>query len=458
MKDRVHKRAVKPGKRLSLRRLSVYVGASLGALVLVVAVLILVFGDAILNRYVKEKAERAFAGAYPGSVLRIGKLDYSVGANRLVAQSVTLSATNTTLKAGPVSLTGVPWTRLLRGKAAAAVVLVKAHLDAANLDVEFPRARYGIRCARLKASVPDSELIAEGIELRPLVGEREFFAARAYRMTRYYVVVAECRVSGLAFGELLGGKSYRAGSILLSQPAFDVLVNREKPRKPFVKSPLMVHEALAAIPRPLQVGSLSVTDAHLKYGERFDAGAAPAMMTIGAVSMSVEGIDNRGDATAAVQIRGQGNLMNAGTLKMLMSIPLSSPFSLHYSGSLGTMDLARLNAFLDISDHTRIKSGRAEEATFKVDVTGDRARGHVRATYRELAIAILDKETGTEKGFDNRFASFLANLLKIRDANVPKSSGLRKEGKIEYTQRPEDTFLQLVWFALRTGVVDIISR
>lgn len=82
----------------------------------------------------------------------------------------------------------------------------------------------------------------------------------------------------------------------------------------------------------------------------------------------------------------------------------------------------------------------------------------MRGIYRDLVIAILDKKTGTKKGFDNRFASFLANLLKVRNSNAPNSSGSRKEGKVEYTRKPEDTFLQVVWFALRTGVVDIISH
>ena len=206
LKDRVHKRAVKNSRKLSLRRLSAYVGASLGALVLAVAVLILVFGGAILNRYGKGKAERAFAEAHPGYALRIGELDYSVGANRLVAQSVTLSATNTTLKVGRISLTGVRWARLLWGTAALADVLAKASLDATNLDVEFPQAHYGIRCARLRASVPGSELIAEGTELRPLAGDEAFFAAHAFRTPRFHVVLPECRVLGLAYGEAAPGK------------------------------------------------------------------------------------------------------------------------------------------------------------------------------------------------------------------------------------------------------------
>jgi hypothetical protein len=42
-------------------------------------------------------------------------------------------------------------------------------------------------------------------------------------------------------------------------------------------------------------------------------------MTIGAVSLSVEGIANRGEETAAIQFQGQGELMNAGTMKVLKS-------------------------------------------------------------------------------------------------------------------------------------------
>jgi hypothetical protein len=459
LKHKVHKRAVKHSPKLSLRRLSAYVGASLGALVLAVAVLILVFGDAILNGYGKGKAERAFAEAHPGYALRIGKLDWAVGANRLVAQSVTLIATNTTLKTGRISLTGVRWARLLWGTAALADVLAHASLEATNLDVDFPKAHYGIRCARLRASVPGSELIAEGTEVRTLIGDEEFFAAHDFRTTRFHVVAPECRVLGLAYGELLQGKSYRARSVHFSRPSFEALVNRDRPVEPFVKRPLMVHEALAAIRQPLQIDSLSITNGHLTYCERVVAGADPGVLTFAAVNMSVEGIANRAKATAAILLRAQGDFMNAGTLKVLMTIPITPPeFSFHYSGSLSAMDLTRLDAFLDIAERTRIKSGSAQEAAFDIDVTAGQARGRVRGIYRDLEIAVLDKQTDTEKGLGNRVASFFANALKIRNSNAPNASGSMKEGEVKYTRRPEDEFLQFAWFALRTGVLDVISH
>jgi hypothetical protein len=458
-KHKVRKRVVKHGRKLSLRRLLAYVGLSLGALVLAVTVFILVFGGAILNRYGKEKAARAFAEAHPGYALRIGELDYAVGANRLVAQSVTLSATNTTLKAGRISLTGVHWVRLLWGTAALADVLADASLEATNLDVEFPPAHYGIRCERLRASVPGSELIAEGTELRTLVGDEEFFAAHDFRTTRFHVVVPECRVLGLAYGELLQGKSYRARSVHFTGPSFEALVNRDKPVEPFVKRPLMMHEALAAIRQPLQVDSLIITNGHLTYCERLAVGADPGVLTFGAVSLFAEGIANQGEAAAAIQLRAQGDLMDAGTMKVLMTIPITpADFSLHYSGSLSAMDLTRLDAFLEIAEHIRIKSGSAQEASYEIDVTNGQARGRVRAIYKDLEMAVLDKKTGTEKGLDNRVASFLENVLKIRNSNAPDASGSMKEGMVNYTRRPDDEFQQFAWFALRTGVMDVISQ
>jgi len=449
---------VKNSRRLSLRRLLAYVGICLGAVVLAIAVLIFMFGGAILNGYGKRKMERAVAEGHPGYALRIGELHYAVDTNRLVAQSVTLSATNSTLKVGRVALTGVRWVQLLRGKAALVDVLAKASLDVTNLEVEFPQSHYGIRCARLRASVPASELIAEGTELRPLVGDEELFAA-TFRTTRFRVVVPECRVLGLAYGELLQRKSYRASSVQFSQPSFDILVNRDKPVKPLVKRPLMVHEALAAIKQPLQVDSLSITNGHLRYGERRVAGADPGVLTVAALNMSVEGIANRGDASAVILLRADGNLMDAGVVKMLMRIPVTPPdFSLHYSGSLGAMDLTRFDAFLDIAEYTRVKSGSAKEAAFEVNVTAGQARGRVRVIYKDLKIAFLDKQTGTEKGFGNRAATFFANAFKIRDSNAPDASGSMKEGRVNYTRRPEDEFQQFVWFALRSGVLDAISQ
>jgi hypothetical protein len=444
---------------LSLRKRAACVGVFLVALAAVAVAFLFVFGSAIVNGYVKGKVERAFAKGHPGFVMRIGHLGYVMGANEVVAQFVTVTGTNAMFKADEISLMGVRWVTLLRGKAALADIVAKASLDATILEADFPQARYGVRCARLRASVPNSEFVAEEAELRTLVGDNEFFAAHDFRTTRFHVVVPECRVLGVDYGELFGATSYRAGSIQFTRPIFEALVDRYKPVGPFVKSPLMVHEALAAILQPLRIDSLGVTNGSIKYSEQMVAGANPGALTFTAVSLSAEGIANHGAKSAAITLQGQGNLMDAGMMKVQMSIPIMpTNFSLHYAGSLSAMNLTNLDAFLDIDAHTRITSGAVKEADFEIDVAAGQARGHVRGNYQNLDIAFLDKESGAANGLEDRVTSFLANMLKIRSSNNPEAPALAKEGEVNYTRRPNEEFQQFLWFALRTGVLDIISH
>lgn len=424
-----------------------------GFLGLAAALLLLLFGGPILNRYGKGKVERAFAKAYPGSILRIGELRYALGSGRLVAQTVTVRGSAATFTGDRLALTGIGWWRLFRGRPAQEV-LAKARFEATNLDLRFAQAGYGLRCARLRASVPDSELTAAGTVLESLIPDEVRFAAR-FRTTRFRVGVPECAIQGLAMGDCLQGLGYRAREVRLARPTFDALVNRDKPVEPARMPPAMVNEALAALEPPVWVGKLAITEGHIKYAERLQVGAAPGVLTFAAVGLSAEDIGNRG-AAKAIRVAAQGRLMDAGVLKVRLTLPLTpSAFSLHYAGSLSAMDLTRLDGFLDRAEHTRLKSGRAEKVTFQVAVNAGQAQGEVHASYRDLKLAILDAKTGTEKGLDNRLASFLANRFKIRPDNP---LGSEKVGRVAYRRGPNDTFIQVLWFSLRSGVLDVIYR
>jgi hypothetical protein len=77
--------------------------------------------------------------------------------------------------------------------------------------------------------------------------------------------------------------------------------------------------------------------------------------------------------------------------------------------------------------------------------------------YRDLTIAVLNRRTGSERGAFNRISSFIANAMKIRGTNMPDKSGSMKIGEVKYTRKRDDTFLQLVWFSLRSGVGDVVG-
>jgi len=314
---------------------------------------------------------------------------------------------------------------------------------------------YNLRCERLHVSVPDSEMLAESINLHPLTGDEEFFSGSKFRRTRLSFVIPRCSVMGLGCIELLQGTKYRARSVHIHDAFLDILVNKDKPDSRDTLGPFMPNEILSSIKETLQVDSLSSINGRLKYCERFDVGAKPAFITFDNMQVLAEGISNHGGRSAMLIIHAQANLANAGMMKVLMKIPVASQeFSFHYSGSLSKMDLSPLNSMLEISDQMRIKTGVLEEATFDVNVVSGHASGTLMGVYRDLTLAAINKKTGSEKGFSNGIKSFIANNFKIRRNNVP---GSIKIGEVKYTRQPDDPFIQFEWFALRVAVRDVIG-
>jgi hypothetical protein len=455
-----NKRPPTDRRKLSLLKTASYAGFAVGALVLVCVLALLLFPDPLLNRFVKPRITKAFAEACAAYPIRIAGMHYSVFKNRFGFDSVALSAVDGTFSGtiGQFSVSGIGWMQFLRGGKPGLTNFAHAGLDAHIIDLNFPQSHYKLHCGRLRVSVPDSAAVVEVLKLHPSGDDERFFAGSKFRKTRFHLVVPHAGVMGLAFLELLQGKRYRTRSVQINDAFLDVLVNKDKPDAIDSSGPLMPNEFLSSIKGTLRVDSMSIMNGRLKYGERFAVDSTPAWVTFDGMRVLAEGIANHGSRGAAIIVHAQGNFLNAGTMTLLMSIPIASPeFSFHYSGSLGKMDFSALNSFLETAEQLRVKTGVLQEATFEIAVDSGHASGNVRAVYRDLTVAAINKYTGSEKGFSDGIASFIANTFKIRGTNVPDKSGSIKIGVVNYTRKRDDPFFRFAWFALRSGVRDVVG-
>jgi hypothetical protein len=413
-----------------------------------------------MNKFVKPRMTKAFADAYPAYSIRIGDMNYSIVKNRIGFDSVVLRAADGTFssKLSLFSIGGIAWIHFLWSGTLGPKNFVNADLDVQGIELNLPRSHYELHCKRLRVSVPLSNMVAESLELQPMAGDEEFFSGSTFRRTRLILTASRCSIKGLACLDLLQGKMYRANSIQVYDAFLDILVNKDKPDSRDTSGPLMPNEILSSVKKTLQIDKLSIMNGRLKYSERFVFGSKPGFITFDSMKVLAEGIANHAVRDSVLVIQAQGKFMNAGTMKVIMIIPVASPeFSFHYSGSLSGMDLSPINSFLEISDQMRIKTGVLQEATFDVDVVSGKASGTLRGVYTDLTLAAIDKNTGSEKGFSNGFVSFIANHFKIRRTNVPDKSGSIKIGEVKYLRVRDDPFIQFEWFALRTAVQNIVG-
>ncbi len=438
-------------------KIAKYVGIPVGAIVLVCVLALLLFSDPLVNRFIKPRITEAFVEAHPEYSLRIAGMHYSFFTNRFGFDSVALGAADRTFSSrmGAFSVSGISWMHLLWGGSLAPDDFANATVDAQDIVLNLTQSHYELLCERVRMSMPHSDIVVEALKFHPSGDDERFFAGGKFRTNRLRIGVPHARVAGLASIEELLGKIYRARSVQIHDASLDILLNKDKPDSRDTSGPLMPHEILASIKGILQVDSLRVTNGRFQYGERFAVGSKPAVVTFDRLQGSAEGITNQGGPGASLVIQSQARFVKAGTIKLLMTIPVATrECTFRYSGSLSGMDLSALNSFLEISDNMRIKAGVLQEATFEVNVVSGRASGTVSGIYRDLTLAAINKQTGSEKGLMDRITSFIGNKFTIRRNNVP---GSMKIGQIKYVRVPDDPFFQYEWFALRTGVRDVLG-
>ncbi len=441
----------------SVRRIAIWTAAGVLALV---AAMILFVPSPVVNWLATPAIERAFSEEFPGYALRLGTLNYSTIDNRLVCDSIRIQSKDSSfsLTTSTVSVSGFGWLTMAFGGGSIGSSIHAAHVDVKDLDWRDPGTLYGVRCESLRFSMPDSEGVAESVDLYPLHGDEPFFQADPFRSTRYRLLAESFFLEGLVGTDLLEGKAFHSRLVTIRAPYLDVLVNKDKPNRRESKTPPMPNELLLSLAAAVNVDSIRIIDGQFLYGERFVVGDKPAWITFDSIQAEIGGITNADSIRDAIILHARWKLANAGLLQLSMSIPLEGPMdSFRFAGTLGSMDLSALNTFLEPSDQMRITRGVLEEASFLVMVDSGIARGHVRGIYRDLKVAVVDGQTGASGGLSKSVGSFIANTFVLRRNNAPDRSEPVKAGKVLYRREHDDTFINFVWFSVRMGVQDVLG-
>jgi hypothetical protein len=444
---------------MKLHTVTVYTLGAIGIFILVCMTIFLIFPDKVTNGYVKKQIVKTFTKAFPAYSMRIAGVHYNLWKNRIQFDRIALTSIDSTFSCavGKVSVSGISWLQILM-HGDASKVLKGSVADAREITLSFRKAQYELRCKRLSAAMPDSEISTDELEFHPLINDANFFSNSKFRKTRYRINYAQCKATGADLSGMLLGKAYSARSVKVNGAFIDILVNKDTPASPDSSSPLMPCEVLSSIKKMVRVDIVNIYNGRLKYNERYIIGSPPAEVTFDSLRLTAEGIRNHAARGATAIIHGQGTFMKTSVAKIRMIIPVISPeIPIRYSGSLDGMDLTRLNSFLEIGERLRIKSGVLETASFDIAIIAGRASGPLRVMYKDLNIVVLDKHTGSENGALNRIASLMINTTKIRGTNMPEASGQMKIGTVKYIKKKYDTFVQLVWFSLRSGMADVVG-
>lgn len=430
-------------------------------IVFLICVLVLVlFPDPFINQFLKKRITNSFAKAYPGYSLFLGEMSYSVWNNDLECDSIALKAKDSsfTCSVNSFSISGISWLKILAESDFNPEVISNSKINTKKIILNFNKLHYKLSLKNFHISLPDSEMNADSIKYNPLTNDGQFFAGDKFRQTRFRFDISKIKITGLDFLGLIKGNIYKAKNINIQNMFADVLVNKDKPYDTTSSNPLMPNEAFSLIKVAISLDSLIIRNGTFNYHERFTSNAKPGLITFNKIDLFVSGISNNTETPVTTTIHSKSLFMNLSKMELSMKIPLmSKDFSLKYSGTFSPMDATELNAFVEPSEHQRIKSGTLQSANYNININSGIASGKLDIKYKDLSVAILNEQTGSENGFLDRISTFIGKVFVIRRNNMPDKNGSIKIGEIKYIRNQSDYFMQFIWFALRSGLGDVVG-
>jgi hypothetical protein len=448
------------GRKLRAARIFGFASLALAFLAGAGILLFLTVPSIFLQPYVEKRLVEGFAASNPGYSMRLGALQISVVKNRVSCDSVFVTGVDSSfsLSVAGISVEGVRWWEFIGGNRFDPGIFRGTVFASGEVSVVLDQSGYAFRCGSLRVSAPDSEIVAEGVEIHPIVTDVEFFEESRFSKTRLVLAAGACRLKGVACIDVLQGENLHARSLLLADVTADVLIDKDKPAGKDEPGPRTPGAFFSSLKDTVGLDSLTISRGNLLYGERWLRGKRPAVLTFDGIEALVTGIASHGPPDSGANIHAAGIFAGGGTVTLAMSIPLSSPqCSLRYSGSLSGMDLRKLNSFVEISDNMRIKTGELASAAFDIRVSLGAATGSVRATYRNLVIASIDGLTGSESGIMNRVSSWIAKNITLRPENIRSGTDPATVGVVHYARKKGDPYIGFAWFALRSGVGNLVG-
>ncbi|MBK7497876.1 MAG: hypothetical protein IPI19_01925 [Ignavibacteriales bacterium] len=447
-------------RKISPRKFVKTISIIVGTIFLVSILILVLFRDSFINSILKSKIINAFTNAYPEYSLQIREMHYSIWSNRLECDSIMLNTKdpNFTCSLDSFSVSGINWIKILFQSDFNPTILSSSVIDGQNIVFNFLKSQEELRLGKLHISVMDSVIISDSIKYHPSINDVQFFANSQFRKTRSLLDISQIKILGFDFLSFLKEDTYSARKIIIHEVFADVLLNKDKPKDENEPNPLMPNEILSSIKKIINIDSLEITNGRLKYSERFEINAIPGVITFNKFNILVSGISNQTAKPETTIILANGLFMNTAPMKVFMAIPLTSKkFSLRYSGTVGKMDVSKLNVFLEPVENRHIQSGIIQSAYYSINVNSGKASGNLRVAYTDLSLAISNKDFGFDLGLFNHISNFIGDMFIIRTTNIPDENGSMKIGEINYTRNPGEYFFQYLWLSLRSGVADVVG-
>jgi hypothetical protein len=336
------------------------------------------------------------------------------------------------------------------------VIANRARLEATGL-VLHPDTLSAIGIARLEAGLEDSTLRLSGARQEPSMTDEQWVRTHRFRRDRVRFALDSLKARGVSYRSLLATGDIAMRTLEVRGALLDVLMDKRLPtgRPPHHRSPQAV---AAGASLGLHVDTARITGGRIVYHERNPTRTRAGRVFFDSVRGKVLDLDFPSQGKP-LTIEASGRLMNEGLLSVHATVPLDAPdFRFELTGKLGSMPATALNEFLAENQPFKLQEGEVDAVEFRQTALRGTATTNITPRYRKLSVEPSDTGGSVFSSVKRAMNKVWANTFKIRSEN-PEDDGKRLRTAITLrTYDPANTWIQFLWFGLRDGLREVITK
>lgn len=336
-----------------------------------------------------------------------------------------------------------------------------------DYSVTLPDNLHDINTKEIGLSMADSLLYVIDLRYEPRYSKFSFAKEIGYQKGVISAKTDKLEIKGLDIKTLIEDKSLDAAFLVIENLDLDVFKDKYIPETHITQPPLP-QQVINNIGVDFKIDTVFVNNTSICYeqtGMKADEISDSLKLDLYTVdttkigSISIDSMyitianltnDSVLQERHFLTLDGVARIMEEGLLRYHLNIPLADPgFDYSLSGELDKMQMEELNPLLEKLVFVSITNGKIKKMEFEIEANDSLAKGELKMRYKDLRIALLDKEKGvTNTGLS--IGAFFANHLLLR-TNNPKGLNFRKG--IIHSERDKNKFVVHHWVqALITGV------
>jgi len=328
---------------------------------------------------------------------------------------------------------------------------IQAELN--NFSRPSDNGLYDYKIKLLQYSTLTSQLKAFGVGLIPKPDS--IFKNRGVR-TWFRFDTDSLQLSGFDFKTYNKYRLLHASNLLLKRGNFTVVANPAAKSRIGNRLLTFPNVAIHQLKSDFTLDTVQLNRIHITYKGYGKKSHRQGMVSFNNTNGYIYNITNNAVALQKnneTRVQLSSYLMDSGPLQVEFNFNLTdSAKSYSYKGSVGPMDMGKLNKAVMPFALVKLTSGQLDELSFDIKANRNVSKGNVTLLYHDLKIHVLKMDTIQDMYRHRGMASLFANALIVKRNNPDKPGGIPRSFNVTYVREPDTAFFKTVWKTLAKGI------